>query len=469
MFLAQSPLYACDDKRNRERLFYGFMKVKVTSNIILDTLFILAFSVGYASLLKFVTYAILPIPETIQLFLFLSLLYIIRFKGSNVKKRNYFGGRLLYILIILYIWEVLQGIMMGAELSFILVIVVNLLSSLVAFKYINNIINEVSCIDPVLKSYSIYMYYTLFVVLFSSILILSGVLSPYSNPLGTNSLFATNMESDGITYFFPGCLSVTYSGSSPFLSFLNFPSLSGLSHESQAMYITIYPALFLLFYRDSANKHLERNILLLFIVTTVLTTSLTAVICFLLTYSLHLFWRFRDKSQAGSVVIIIFFAFLICLFVANSQFGGIINDFVLAKANFDTVGSSGSYSLSLIDYIFSPSGLIGSGILGSTSEMALQKETLNCGLVSSILIVTFYLFFIYTCFKNILSRKLLCHSIGLAAFYFIAHSFKYGIQVFNNNYLFFMVFLLCYAELYRRGKIQTTDKVESAKTHVALS
>ncbi len=157
----------------------------------------------------------------------------------------------------------------------------------------------------------------------------------------------------------------------------------------------------------------------------------------------------RVRGQYKSTLLILFFIILVAGFVVTSQFNNIINEFVLGKANFDTVGSSGAYSVGLLSYVVSPTGFLGKGIFGSTAEQGMQNA-LNCGYVSSILVLSFLLYFIYTCIKNIFSERLLCHAIGLAAFYFIAHSFKYGIQLFNNNYLFFIVFLLAYAEKIRR-------------------
>lgn len=422
------------------------MKSRITPYYIIDVIFILSYSVGYVSLLKYMTYAIFPIPESIQLLFFLSILYLFRFRRKTIKGSK-INGMLVHFLFGLYLWEIFQGIIIGGDFNAVLVSVTNLLSTYIAYKYINNIINIEKNIYPVINAYSFYMYYTLFIVIVSSVLILGSVINPYSNPLGLNSLFMTNMEIDNTAYYFPGFLSVVYGTPSIFMSALNFPSLSGLSHESQAMFFTIYPALFLLYYKKS-DMHTERKILLVFIITTIITTSLTAVICFLFTYFLHIFWKFKDKNQIKSALIIILLVFIVTLYVIKSQFNNIINAFILEKANFDTVGSSGSYSLGLLSYIISPSSLLGQGIYGSTAEQGMEY-TQNCGYISSLLLISFYLFFLYSSLRNIYSDKLICHSVGLASFYFIAHSFKYGIQVFNNNYLFFMVFILAYAEKMR--------------------
>lgn len=422
------------------------MKLKITKNSILDILFILAYSVGYVSLLKFVTYALIPVPESIALFLFLFIIYIIRFKGWRTYGMM-LGGNLFTFLLILYIWEIVQGFIVGTDINAILVVIVNLLSTYVAYRYMNNIITIKGSVMPIIDCYSIYMYYTFFIIITSAVLLITTILSSYSCPLGMNSLFRTNMEMDNVSYYFPGYLSVVYHTPSVLLGGLGFPSLSGLSHESQAMYYTIYPALFLMFCRGDNNT--ENKIIVLFLISTIITTSLTAAVCFMLTYALHLLWKFKDKGQYKSVLLMLFSFSLLAYFVIDSQFNEIINSFVLEKANFDSDGSSGSYSLSLLLYMLTPSGALGQGILGSTSDQTMQF-TANCGYISSMLILVFYVFFIYTSLKNVFSYNLLCHSIGLASFYFIAHSFKYGISLFNSNYLFFMVFLMLYAEKRRK-------------------
>lgn len=420
-------------------------RINIKFNDILDILFILTYSIGYVSLIKFVTYAIFPIPESIQLFFFLSIIYFIRFRGKSVKYKV-LNGRLLKFLIIFYVWEIAQGVITRTDSDGIFVVIVNLLSTFIAYKYISNVVYEHHGIFRVINAYSAYMYYTIFTIALSSILIITTIVPPYTCQLGINSLFKSNMETMNATYYFPGFLSVVYQTPSIFLSLFNFPSLSGLSHESQAMYFTIYPAVFLMLYKN--NEHTERNIILIFIITTIITTSLTAALCFIITYSFHLLWKFKNKNQFKSALLIVSFIFISILFIINSHLSEIITAFFIQKANFDSDGSSGSYSLNLLLYIISPSAILGQGIFSSTSDQALQYS-MNCGYVSSIMIISFYIMFIYTSIKNIFSNRLLCHAIGLSSLYFISHSFKYGISIFNNNYIFFMVFLLSLAEKVR--------------------
>lgn len=418
------------------------MKKKITKKVFFDTIFIAAYSVGTFSLLKYVTYALFPISEAIQLFLFSFIIYIVRF-GGKVRKRRIVGGNLMYTLVCLYIWEMIQGVVVGTSFDAILVSGVNLLSTFVAFKYMNNLICDYSSINPVLDAFSRYYKYTIFVVITSSILIFASILSPFSNELSANSLLKSNMEISGTSYFFPGFLSVVYNTPSVCLSALNFPSLSGLSHESQAMYFTIYPALFLL-YRTPA-RHRERNVIYIFLITTILTTSLTAAVCFMITYSLHLVWKSFVKKQLSSTFVFSFVFCVLVIIVILSQLGTYIGSYVQDKASFDTAGSSGAYSLSLLSYIVSPKGILGQGIYGSSSEIALLSSG-NCGYISSCIIIVFYIVLFCSCIKNVFSKNTICHSIGLASFYFFAHSFKYGVQIFNSNYIFFIVFLLSYAE-----------------------
>lgn len=426
------------------------IKLKIRKNFILDILFILTYSIGYASLLKYVTYVIFPLPESIQLFLFLFFLYLFRFGGKYRNARR-ISSNVSYFLFFLYFWEIFQGMIVGAESNSLLVAAVNLSSTFVAYRYMSNLVFEGSNIKPVITAYSSYLYYTFFIVVTSSVLILSHVLDPYSNQLGVNSLFKTNMESQLTFYYFPGCLSVVYNTPSVFLFPLNFPSLSGLSHESQAMYFTIFPALFLMFYLRN-SKSIERYIIGIFLLLTILTTSLTAAICFMLTFCLHLFWKFKDNSQIKSALAISLFVIVIVVWVVSSEYSELISLFFLEKANFDSDGSSGSYSLNLLSYIVSPTDVLGKGIFCSTEDQA-KQFTLNCGYLSSMVIICFYLLFFFTSIRNIFSKKIVCHAIGLASFYFMAHSFKYGTQVFNNCYLFFIVFLLSYAENVRKNKV----------------
>lgn len=423
------------------------MRIQIKIEDILDIIFILSYSIGYVSLVKYVTYAIFPIPESLGLFLYLVLIYFIRF-GSNPAPCKGIKGNLLKFILLFYIWEVIQGLIVGSDINGILVVLLNLASTLVAYRYLNNILQSPHGIERIIDTYSAYMYYTVFVVIFSSILILSSVMSPYTNAMDSNSLMYDNMERNGGSYYFPGFLSVVYPTPSILLFRFNFPSLSGLSHESQAMYFTIYPALFLMFSKGVSLKT-EKRVIAIFLLTTVITTSLTAVICFLLTYSFHLLWKLKDTKQRASAILICSFILILVSYLAYSQFNQIFRSFYLEKANFDSAGSSGSYSLNLLIYIISPSGFLGQGIFSSTLEQALVGS-MNCGYISSCGIIVLYCMFIRTCIKNIFANNLLSHSIGLASLYFITHSFKYGIQVFNSCYIFFIIFLLTYADVERR-------------------
>ena len=104
------------------------IKLKIRKNFILDILFILTYSIGYASLLKYVTYVIFPLPESIQLFLFLFFLYLFRFGGKYRNVRR-ISSNVSYFLFFLYFWEIFQGMIVGAESNSLLVAAVNLSST----------------------------------------------------------------------------------------------------------------------------------------------------------------------------------------------------------------------------------------------------------------------------------------------------------------------------------------------------
>lgn len=423
--------------------------LKQGCNKFLDLIFILSFSIGYASLIKYITYAIFPFPESIELFLFLSIVYFLRFKFHIVKNSVILRNKLLYILLFLYLWEFVQGTKMGTDINAILVGILILCSSFVGFQYFLNIIEETNSIDRIFSSYCFYSFYSFYTILLLVFLILLGIVYPFTNQLTTNSLFRANMETSDVIYYFPAYLSIVSPSPSVFLSGLNLPTFSGLSHEPQAMFYAIFPAVFLFLYKFRNTKNIEIKILIFFLIISIMTTSLTAVLCFAFTFLIHLFWRFKQGGQrkyaVGTVLLIVIGLIIFIESNMNTKF----QSFMLEKTNFDADYSSGSYSLSLLTYIFSPTSFFGEGIFGSTADQA-SKMSINCGYISSCFMILFFITFLITTMKNIFSKRLLCHSIGLACLYFILHSLKYGIALFNSTYVFFIVFLLCYSDYQRK-------------------
>ena len=124
--------------------------------------------------------------------------------------------------------------------------------------------------------------------------------------------------------------------------------------------------------------------------------------------------------------------------------------FVEVKADFDNAGSSGSKSLGLLEYITSSTSILGEGIFCSYEDIKTGGHN-NIGYISSFIIVVFYICMLVASLSNLLSRKFICHVIGLATTYFCLHSLKYGIVLFKYNYLFFFVLILAYSNCYKKN------------------
>ena len=415
-------------------------------NRFIDIAFLLAFSISYASLIKYILYAFFPLSEALQRFLFLCLLYLIRFKNKPVSRKCY-DKSLLQVLVCLFLWEILQGLLRGVDINATLVVLINLLAGLVGLKYMSSLVNEDNGFNKLITPNSYYALYTFCSITLLVLLILVGVFTPYSNPMTYNSMLAANME-DGVSYFFPVYLSVVYQSPSVFMAFLGIPSFSGLSHESQAMYYTICPALFLMFYKYRLVKNIDYKILLLFGICTLFTASFTAMVSFSVTFVIHMIWKSRTSYKKNTTYLsLIAIGGLLAILISSSVF----QSYAEAKLVHDTNHSSAGYSLALINYILSPNSLLGEGILSSVSDQV-NEFAGSCGYISSFLIILFLVVFIHRTIKSVFSRNQMCHSIGLASLYFILHSMKYGIALFNSTYVFFIVILLSYSEYIRKNK-----------------
>lgn len=418
-----------------------------TFNRILDIIFLLSFSISYASVIKYILYAFFPISEALQRCVILGLVYIVRFRNRVVPLKC-FDKKLFTIVVCLFVWEILQGLLKGSDFNAIAVVLINLAAGFIGLKYMINLLNEKDGLDKLITPNSYYSLYTFSTLLILVLLIIIGFVNPYSNPMSDNSLIATNVE-EGVSYYFPARLSVVYNSPSVFLSLLGIPSFSGLSHESQAMYYAICPTFFLMFYKYRHKKNIDYRILLVFGILTLITASFTAIISFVATFIVHMLWKSRlSSNKPATFVYFIAIGVLFSIFFSSSIF----QSYAEVKLVHDTNYSSAGYSLSLINYIFTPSSILGDGILSSVKDQVDQVAG-NCGYVSSFMMILFFVVFIQRTLKSVFSRNETCHAIGLASLYFVLHSMKYGIALFNSTYIFFIVILLSYSEYIRKNKL----------------
>ena len=391
--------------------------------------------------------------NNIRLLLALIIIYIFRFGAKFRLNECLKKSHVLCLLIILLVYEAIQGLLMSKSSGADLLVVVIYDALLLCYLY--NIYSEnrnSQAYQIISQPFKTYCLYNIIVTLIAAILIMTGVLSPYSNDISSNfNLFATNV-SEGVKYYFPGYLSICDPSDYRILGFLGIPNLSGLSHEPQALCFTIFPALFLILCGLTNNSILLTIMYVLLFITLATVPSATAILCIMVTLFIDFIWKSIIKKQK-LIIFIVPIGFLLSIYFL----GPLISEYSSFLDN-KVTDSSSNYSKITLMYVINPHSVIGDGILTDKhGDNMTGKE--DVGLISCCLLICFYVCVMFKTFKCICSKKSLTHYIGLASLYFWLHALKYSVFVFSYNYLVYILFMLAFADTFSKiNNAEISDK-----------
>jgi len=418
-------------------------------NKILDFGVVMVSSIATISLIRFVTYDVISLPYGIGAFLFLYIAFMVRFKGRKRSIKYFASNHVVLVLLLLFVWEMMQGVLLSGNIGQPVTVVFFICSGFISVLYLNNLVHETGSIDYILKLFCIYAYYNVAVILFSALLMISGVLSPTSNPMEVNELIKDNVENNGASYYIPGFLSVVSTSTNLESSFrlsslFGLPVFEGLSHEAHTLSYAIVPGLLLSLYVYRNKKNIIYWVFASFLVLIIFSTSMTAIACITCVFFIHMLWMVFRGNNALNGILFFFFLFIFFVAISGSELFSTFMDFVALRSDVDDGSSKASQNA--LSYIYQPTQLLGSGIFAGFFAQPNQQV----GYISSFLIVFFYLIFVISAIKNIMSKDVQCHTIGLAVMYYVLHSMKTGVTMFVYPMLIFFVFLLAYSERRRR-------------------
>lgn len=415
---------------------------------IIDLVVIVIIAVGSLSLVRYVTFDLFPLPCNIGLFLFMFLAYSLRFGLSYHLSffSRYGKNPLILSFIFLYVWETFQSMIngyYGLSATYLFFICFAFL----AMEYMYRVYRGNCQIEDVLKPYSYYAIYSCMAITLCAILIYTGLLSQYDNPIEVK-LFADNADK-GRLYYFPGHLSVVAQESRIF-SLINLPSFCGLSHEPHVLCYTLYPAVLLtplLFRKKNISGFLFSFLIL---VPLALVTSATAIFVLAVALFANLLWNMLIKGRVGSSIVLIVLLLVGSVFFVQSDIYYAFDEFLSYKL-IASDSADENYYENLLSYVVTPNGVVGRGIAPDITVAS--GYFFNIGYISSFLVLVFYFLLVVNTVSNFFSKNIVAHYTGLASFYYCLHSLKTSVLSFHYTDIVFIVFVLIIANDYRKKTI----------------
>ena len=265
--------------------------------------------------------------------------------------------------------------------------------------------------------------------------VLMHVLGPRMDPVSADFLEA-NIDK-GETYYrsyFSMNMFVLF-GRVPF--FQDYGMLCGLYHEPHTLAMGIFPCLILLlgFAKNNRMRWFLAIISALMILFAGSATNILVVAGCLLLYfivnSKNNFW--------GTIVTAIV---VVVAVVIYSRVDTTLLDFVYGRLDADS--GSQQYSVSNLEWTFSPKTLMGSNFFATSYVKELMDSatiTKDVGYIPMILYIIFLFCYLKDTIKLILSKNSVGMAVGFASLYLIAHSAKICMTLFGQTLPLLMIYL----------------------------
>lgn len=413
---------------------------------LIDSLVILLNATYGMSMLKVWLLDPLHLPHYWAISIFTFSIYLFRFRG----KRLFLSLRhpLPAFLLIIYFFDILQGLIYGgSNVAFIRFLYV--FDVFIFLEYLLSIYQERKNGISIYYSFlpfELFSIYNVVVTLLCVVMIYTGILNAYSNPMPVNSLILSNVENLGRSYYFPGHLSLSINLERS-LADLGIPVLTGLTHEPHVLFWILGPAFFLLERRIYGKGILTYVLYISFLLMLVISTSATAVIVFAFVVVLSQIRKLFSRKGNRTYYSLFLVGLIATVYFIMSQSNFIfiaMQELVADKIAGAEVGSR-DYSLATFEYMFTPQNLLGMGNFPQTG-FGFKLSHADIGYITCFLDIIFYVLFAFHAFKNFLSTDVNRQYIGLACIYFLLHSLKLGAQIFSFPYIAFAVMMIVIAD-----------------------
>lgn len=217
--------------------------------------------------------------------------------------------------------------------------------------------------------------------------------------------------------------------------FQDFGILTGLFHEPHVFSYNAFPCIFLLFGLYQKNRLIQAFLILMAILVVLFSGSTTNILALFLTLLVFFAVRLRSHFFEVSFSIIVIVSIVYYYIGSDST----LYEFVLGRLAVDNY--SQQYSVSLLEFAFTPKSVFGSDFLATDYVDGLSSGQ-DVGVIPFLLNICFLL----TYLRNVVlllkrGEDRLCLCIALSSLYFIFHSTKMGMTMYLQTTYVLLVFL----------------------------
>lgn len=404
-------------------------------NYFSNIIFILSISTVITGISNYIIPIDLPYKEYFIPVLF-QIVYIIILTKKRINKNLLIKYSIIFLpLILLYLFELLRYIylpgrsIIGIYVSFITII------SFVIFVSIN-ITENPSFLKKSVRLYWIFNYIIAMIACVTFILLAVNIIQidNWTLPNYFSENFKIKNQLQGIeVYSVPFHLTVIMKEYIKPLGFISeFGSFSGLSYEPHLATFFMTPAFLMTFnYYDFTIKN--AIYFLPFIVFFLLAYSLTNIIGLVFVFLFYLLFFGINRNKVKIILLLLVsFCISIIYFYAD-----IVDLYYLYTSYSSTKieSRSGDETIYFVRYILSPETLMGYGVFNIPTNQNNYFYS-DIGLLSSLLLVVFYLTFFIKTIQNYVSNNKIKTLIGI---YFLIHSIKFPMHVVLYPYTAFLL------------------------------
>ena len=366
----------------------------------------------------------------------IDVLYIFLRLGLRVRgMRNRYNAPIYFALILLFYNSFNVFLHGGNYIPYLEYAVVILLFSVILGSLLHLLEpNPLSLREKVRQISKGYVWISMFSVLgvfLSFTLFLAGFSSFV--PIEADFLDA-NIDSG--TLYYRSFLSINSSNALVRVPFFhNYGILSGLFHEPHIFAYNAIPCIFLVFGLKEKNKRLINVLLIIMTFLVVLFAgSTTNILALLATLLVLAFSRLRShffEVLLGAALLVI----LVYYYISQDN---TLYELVLGRMASDNF--SQQYSVSLLEYAFTPKTLFGTDFL-TTTYVTATSFTQDVGIIPFLLNIMFLFFYLRNVFLLLRKNDNLSLFIALSSLYFILHSLKIGMTMYIQTPYVLLIFL----------------------------
>ena len=285
-------------------------------------------------------------------------------------------------------------------------------------------------------------FLVLSVTVLTWVLIYFGIIdyTNYPVPSGFSTYIDNNASELGSRYYAPLYLTIIEESPKNIGLLSLFASFSGISYEPHIAMFFLAPSWLLLYKNQQFSRLFKFIFNVFFIFFLFISFSLTSILSLLI-----VFFIFSFKNITGFLRMGLFFIFII---IVLSFFN--IGEFIGLEYFVDKMfskGGSSEYSVNFLKYIINPKSIFGYGAFNVPYPYTLYNDI---GLLSALLILTFYFILFIVSFNRLFSNKKIINGVGLASLYFIFHAMKIPQLVLTMPFTIYILFLLSHYSSARR-------------------